>query len=174
MPRKKVIQAKDIVNDTRAGLMDDLLMKKYCLSATGLQSAFEKLVQSRIMTVKEIYGQPRSNGEDTVIVHDMRKLRRHFLTADVPIRSGDWELPECRYALGRQSRSCFFLRRFSRYRKSDLTRNAFGPSRRHQLINGRPDFSIMPDRPEKADRSTDSQRMTHHGPAVGHGRDTQL
>jgi hypothetical protein len=89
IPRKKVIQAKDIVNDIRAGLTEDELMHKYHLSSRGLRSAYEKLLQKRIMTVHEIYGQPRSEGDDTVIVEDMRQLRRHYLTVEVPIYVAD-------------------------------------------------------------------------------------
>lgn len=89
MPRKRIIHARDIVNDIRAGLTDDELMRKYRLSAKGLQSTYEKLMQNRIMTVHEIYGQPRSVGDDTVIVHDMRDLPRHYLTVDIPIQVAD-------------------------------------------------------------------------------------
>lgn len=59
-------------------------MTKYGLSAKGLESAFEKLVKSRIMTAAEVYGQARS-GEDTVIIDDVRSLPRHLLAIAIPI-----------------------------------------------------------------------------------------
>jgi len=84
MSPKKIIQARDIVKDIRTGLTDAELMEKYGLSAKGLESAFQKLVNSRIMTVAEVYGQARF-GEDTVIIDDVRACARHLLTVAVPI-----------------------------------------------------------------------------------------
>ncbi|MBI4962144.1 MAG: PilZ domain-containing protein [Desulfomonile tiedjei] len=84
MSPKKTIQARDIVIDIRGGMTDAELMEKYGLSAKGLASAFEKLVNSRIMTVEEVYGQCRS-GSDTVIIDDVRSCPRHLLTVAVPI-----------------------------------------------------------------------------------------
>ncbi len=65
-------------------MSDSELMEKYRLSAKGLQSAFDKLVEKGIMTVEQIYGQTRS-GDDTVLVDDMRLIPKHFLTVAVPI-----------------------------------------------------------------------------------------
>jgi hypothetical protein len=84
MSSKKIIQARDIVMDIRSGMTDTELMEKYGLSAKGLDSAFQKLVKGRVMTVAEIYGQARS-GEDTVVIDDVRSCPRHFLTVAVPI-----------------------------------------------------------------------------------------
>jgi hypothetical protein len=82
--KKRIIQAGDIVKDVRAGMTDADLMAKYGLSAKGLESAFTKLLNSRILTVGEIYGQRRS-GQDTVIIDDVRELPRHFLSMTLPI-----------------------------------------------------------------------------------------
>lgn len=83
---KRIVQAKDIVRDIRSGMTDPELMKKYGLSARGLESAFTKLVNNRMLTVHEIYGHPsRSGGDDTIIVDDLRRLPRHFLSVSVSI-----------------------------------------------------------------------------------------
>jgi len=70
--------------DIRSGLGDADLMKKYGLSSKGLESAFSKLINNRILTVEEVYGQRRS-GLDTVVIDDMRSLPRHYLTIAVTI-----------------------------------------------------------------------------------------
>jgi hypothetical protein len=85
MSSKKIVNAKDIVDDIRAGMSDAQLMTKYGLSSKGLQSAFTKLVNNRIMSVEEIYGQPRSSDEDTVIIDDMALIQKHFLTVTAPV-----------------------------------------------------------------------------------------
>lgn len=85
MSAKKVVHAKDIVGDIRAGLSDTELMTKYRLSSKGLQSAFTKLINNRIISVEEIYGQPRSSDEDTVIIDDMALIQKHFLTVTAPV-----------------------------------------------------------------------------------------
>ncbi len=82
--KKRIVQARDIVRDIRAGMTDGDLMEKYGLSAKGLESAFTKLVNSGILTVGEIYGQ-RLSGQDTVIIDDVRELPRHFLSMTIPI-----------------------------------------------------------------------------------------
>jgi len=66
-------------------MSDAQLMEKYDLSAKGLESAFTKLVNSRIMSVEEIYGHPSRSGHDTVVVDDLRQLPRHFLSISIPV-----------------------------------------------------------------------------------------
>ncbi|MFH1115036.1 MAG: hypothetical protein V1792_14080 [Pseudomonadota bacterium] len=85
MSAKRVVNAKDIVDDIRAGMSDKQLMTKYCLSSKGLESAFTKLINNRILTVEEVYGQPRSPDDDTVIIDDMTLLQKHFLTVTAPV-----------------------------------------------------------------------------------------
>ncbi len=82
---KPVINAKEIIEDIRSGMEDAQLMQKYRLTSKGLQSAFSKLINNRLMTVEEVYGQRRSDDEDTVIIDDMSLIQRHFLTVSVPI-----------------------------------------------------------------------------------------
>ncbi len=85
MSAKRVVNAKDIVEDIRAGMSDKDLMTKYRLSSKGRQSAFTKLINNRIVTVEEVYGQPRSTDDDTVIIDDMTLIQKHFLTVTAPI-----------------------------------------------------------------------------------------
>lgn len=86
MSSKRIINARDIVIDIKRGKSDAELMEKYRLSAKGLESAFNKLVSNRILTVREIYGEKRrSLGDDTVIIDDVRELPRHYLMAAVSI-----------------------------------------------------------------------------------------
>jgi len=84
--KKQVIDAKKIVSDIRAGMNDAELMEKYGLSAKGLESAFTKLINSRLMAVEEIYGHPSRTGQDTVIIiDDLRQLPRHYLSVAVTV-----------------------------------------------------------------------------------------
>jgi hypothetical protein len=83
---KQVVDAKKIVRDIRNGASDAELMKTYGLSAKGLESAFNKLINSRLLTIEEIYGHPSRTGQDTVIiVDDLRELPRHYLSVVVTI-----------------------------------------------------------------------------------------
>ena len=51
---KQKISAKDLIADLRAGMDDPALMKKYGLSAQGLQSAFKKLVEAKALKQSEL------------------------------------------------------------------------------------------------------------------------
>ncbi len=51
---KRKITARDILKDIRAGVDDSVLMKRYSLSAQGLQSVFNKMVQARIVSEEEL------------------------------------------------------------------------------------------------------------------------
>ena len=86
MAPKPVINAKDIINDIRSGMDDAQLMRKYKLTSKGLQSAFTKLVNNRLMTIDEVYRQRRSDDQDTVIIDDMTLIEKHFLTVTAPVR----------------------------------------------------------------------------------------
>jgi hypothetical protein len=82
---KRIVNAKEIIDDIRSGMDDPQLMRKYKLTSKGLQSAFTKLINNRLMTVEEVYGQRRSEDEDTVIIDDMTLIQKHFLTITAPI-----------------------------------------------------------------------------------------
>lgn len=84
MATKRIIEARDIVNDIRWGMSEAELMEKYNLSSKGLQSAFTKLIEGGIMTYEEIYSQYQT-GADTVTVRNMRTLPRYNLTVAVTI-----------------------------------------------------------------------------------------
>ena len=51
---KRKITAREVVKDIRAGADDQTLMKKYQLSAQGLQSVFGKLVKAGAITSTEV------------------------------------------------------------------------------------------------------------------------
>jgi|GEM_PF-1766695 len=51
---KQKISAKDLIADIRAGMDDPSLMKKYGLSAQGLQTAFRKLVEANVLKQAEL------------------------------------------------------------------------------------------------------------------------
>ena len=51
---KRKITAREILKDVQAGMNDTALMKKYMLSAQGLQSVFNKMIEARIITEEEL------------------------------------------------------------------------------------------------------------------------
>ncbi len=51
---KRKLTARDILKDIRSGADDAALMKKYHLSAQGLQSVFSKLVKAAVVTEQEL------------------------------------------------------------------------------------------------------------------------
>ncbi len=60
---KPVIKAQEIVKDIRAGMDDSALMRKYGLSAKGLQWSFEKLVKAGIFTQQDLEKRARTTEE---------------------------------------------------------------------------------------------------------------
>jgi hypothetical protein len=88
--KKRVVDAKKIVRDIRSGKSDSDLMVSYGLSAKGLESAFNKLINSRIMTRDEIYARPSRSGQDTVIIlDDLRRQERYCLPASAKVYDPD-------------------------------------------------------------------------------------
>jgi len=81
---KPVISAKDAVASIRSGMDDLALMKKYKISARGLQSLFNKLVDLGKLSVEELYEHYRLRG-NVVVVEDVHKLPRHYLALSAPI-----------------------------------------------------------------------------------------
>ncbi len=51
---KRKITAREVLKDVQAGMNDTALMKKYMLSAQGLQSVFNKMIEARIITEEEV------------------------------------------------------------------------------------------------------------------------
>jgi hypothetical protein len=62
---QKKISAKEVLADIRAGIPDDEIMKKYGLSAKGLQSLFDKLLKANLLTRSE-YSQRLTSAEQPV------------------------------------------------------------------------------------------------------------
>lgn len=79
MAHKRIIRAKDIVNDIRGGMPDDELMQKYRLSAKGLASIFTKLEDSGTLKRSELYGRLPSC-DDSADLGGARKLPRSYFT----------------------------------------------------------------------------------------------
>jgi len=77
---KATINAKDLIGDIRSGMDDAALMSKYKLSSKGLQSAFSKLIGSRLISIEEIFGERRSGLADTVIIDDQTLIETYFDT----------------------------------------------------------------------------------------------
>ncbi len=93
-PPKKVLPAKKIIADIRAGLSDNELMSQYQLSKQGLKSAFSKLLKMRLLKEADFYNRPAQNppplrqpslAEDTVIVADDRESWRLIPKIPIPI-----------------------------------------------------------------------------------------
>ncbi len=51
---KRKITAREVLKDVRAGMNDTALMKKYMLSAQGLQSVFNKMIEARMVDAEEL------------------------------------------------------------------------------------------------------------------------
>jgi hypothetical protein len=66
---QKKISAKEAVADIKAGMPDDEMMKKYGLSAKGLQSLFAKLHRAKLITAEE-YSRRAAPSEQTLEIVD--------------------------------------------------------------------------------------------------------
>jgi hypothetical protein len=66
---QKKISAKEAVADIKAGIPDDEMMKKYGLSAKGLQSLFAKLHQAKLISTEE-YQRRAAPSEQTLELVD--------------------------------------------------------------------------------------------------------
>jgi uncharacterized protein YjbI with pentapeptide repeats len=65
--RKPVIDAADALHSLRAGLDDAALMKKYDISARGLQSLFAKLVAAGAVTYEELEERLAKSSSDVIL-----------------------------------------------------------------------------------------------------------
>lgn len=90
--KKRTVEAKAVISDIKAGLTDAELMKKYKLSARGLNSAFTKLVKLKCITQEEV--DARQSGdpaiapptfEDTVSIDEKRSLPRYRPRQPIPV-----------------------------------------------------------------------------------------
>ena len=75
---KRRIDAKEALADIRCGMTDQALMKKYAISAAGLQSLFDKLLESGFIEQLEI-DERVSLREKTVeiAISERPGIRRH-------------------------------------------------------------------------------------------------
>jgi len=85
--KKRVIKAKDVVNDIREGLSDSQLMRKYGLSVKGIQGVFTKLVEAKIILPEELFGRAPVLAEDSVTIEFIRMDPREKL--EITIRVSD-------------------------------------------------------------------------------------
>ena len=88
MGKKRTIRAKDIMTDLRANMTDSEIMSKYSLSAKGLESIFDKLIEARVLTDKELRGRVPIF-QDTVNLDNARCLPRSYLAFSLPIYDTD-------------------------------------------------------------------------------------
>jgi hypothetical protein len=84
MERKTRIRASDIAEDIRKGVSDPKLMEKYGLSAKGLSSAFQKLVDAGIMDEGE-FDNRTAIYKDTVDIDEARYLDRCYALYEVSV-----------------------------------------------------------------------------------------
>ena len=84
MPSVHKIKGRDILNDIRSCMTDEELMEKYEMSFRALQSAFEQLLASGLITKKELRSRSSqaSDNETTTVT---RRLPRDYLVVQVPI-----------------------------------------------------------------------------------------
>lgn len=84
MPAKRKIEAKDLVNDIRAGFSNFELMEKYSLSSKGLVSAFSKLIASQAMEEDDLAGR-LPTFDDTVDIDHAREFPRCYPAVGLPV-----------------------------------------------------------------------------------------
>lgn len=93
---KPSISAKEAVACIKAGMDDLALMKRYGISATGLRSLFNKLLDSGYLKLDELYEATRVRVE-SLLAHELSELPRRYLAVTVPIR--ELGRPEAEYFL---------------------------------------------------------------------------
>ncbi len=59
---KPKIRAKDLVADIKSGMGHESLMRKYGLSSEGLYSAYDKLIENRLITNAQLHSQHHISG----------------------------------------------------------------------------------------------------------------
>src|SRR5271157_3543382 len=69
MAEKKTVSAKQVLADIKGGMSDDEIMKKYVLSAKGLQSVLSKMVAVGLLKQSELEARS-ALFEETVDIHE--------------------------------------------------------------------------------------------------------
>ncbi len=85
MPPERKVSVREIVEDLRLRrLTDTQLMEKYKVSARGLQSVFQKLVDRNAISPNEIDGRSPTY-VDTITLEQRQNHQRHYLPQPVQI-----------------------------------------------------------------------------------------
>ncbi len=82
---KRIIKAKDVVNDIRNGLSDPQLMSKYGVSPKGLQGIFTKLVKAKAILPEELFDRAPLLADDSVTVESIRMDPREKLEITIHV-----------------------------------------------------------------------------------------
>lgn len=90
MRAKRDIGAKDFIFDIRAGMTDLQLMEKYKLTARGLQSALQKIVDVQAISPEELY-EKYPLYESTLSIEEMKRIVREPLTYAVPVTEAEYQ-----------------------------------------------------------------------------------
>ncbi|MEW6139201.1 MAG: hypothetical protein AB1733_13290 [Thermodesulfobacteriota bacterium] len=93
---KKSIELQSVLTDIREGLDDSAIMAKYMLTARGLQSVFDHLVFSGLMTAGDLE-QRFSRLDSTVDVHELHGKVDKTISNPVPETPAgqEWVCPAC-------------------------------------------------------------------------------
>jgi hypothetical protein len=84
MGLKRRIPANSVVKDIRSGMSNSDLMDKYQLSMRGLTSVFNKLMDAKFCTRKELLLR-MPPGEDTADLDEMRDVARCYPVIRIPV-----------------------------------------------------------------------------------------
>lgn len=88
MPHRRVIKAREVVADIRAGLSKSALMEKYRLSEKGFEKVCAQLINAGVLDSYEI-PQIRSLYCSLVKAEAIRALDRYYLDFDLPVYEED-------------------------------------------------------------------------------------
>jgi len=94
--KHREIRAQDAIRDIREGLSDSEIMRKYMISAKGLESLFEQLIAAKLLTRAEL--DDRSSETDaTVDVFRPKEFQPHQGIDSAPLGESNvqWECPAC-------------------------------------------------------------------------------
>jgi hypothetical protein len=85
MPPERKVSVREILEDIRLRrLTDPQLMEKYKVSARGLQSVFQKLLDRNVIDPEEMEGRSPTY-VDTITLEARQNHQRHYLPKPVPI-----------------------------------------------------------------------------------------
>jgi hypothetical protein len=84
MEDARPIDVKDVVSDLESGLSDAEIMEKHELTGAKLREVYEKLMDTEIMGLPDLYRRPVLR-EELTEKHSMRRLPRHYLAFQVPV-----------------------------------------------------------------------------------------